>query len=54
MEQIKQAGEFFPELARDVAELRRAAADAQSQMRTLKEIEMGWVAGGDGAPIWPY
>lgn len=54
MERIKSAGDFSPELERDLAQLRKAAADAQPQLRTLKELEMGWVAGGDGAPVWPY
>lgn len=54
MEQIKSAGDFSLEVARDVAQLRKAAADAQPQLRTLKELEMGWVAGGDGMPVWPY
>jgi hypothetical protein len=37
-----------------VQELRRYASATQAGMRTLQELEMGWVAGGDGQPVWPY
>lgn len=54
MNQIKLAGEFSSEVAREVAEIRTAAKAAESEIRTLRDMEMGWVAGGDGVPIWPY
>jgi len=46
--------ELSPEMARETVELRKRAVAAQSELRTLKELEMGWVAGGDGVPVWPY
>jgi len=46
-------GAFTNELARDIADLRKAASAAQGELRTLREMEMGWVAGGDGGPVWP-
>ncbi|HUI98593.1 MAG TPA: hypothetical protein VLY46_00075 [Usitatibacter sp.] len=45
-------GEFTNEVARDIADLRKAAAAAEQELRTLCDLEMGWVAGGDG-PVWP-
>jgi hypothetical protein len=46
--------EFSPEMAREIDELGKAALKAQAGLRTLEELEMGWVAGGDGVPVWPY
>jgi hypothetical protein len=37
-----------------ISEMRRKAGAAQAGLRTLQELEMGWVAGGDGQPVWPY
>jgi hypothetical protein len=37
-----------------ISELRTNAGVAQAGLRTLQELEMGWVAGGDGQPVWPY
>jgi hypothetical protein len=39
---------------RDIADVRDAARAAEAGMRSLQEIEMGWVGGGDGVPVWPY
>jgi hypothetical protein len=36
----------------EISEIRDAAAKAE--LRTLRDIEMGWVGGGDGQPVWPY
>jgi hypothetical protein len=47
-------GEFTVATARDISNLREAAAQAGHELRALQEIEMGWVAGGDGVPVWPY
>jgi hypothetical protein len=47
-------GEFTIDTARDISEVREAAVKAAREVRTLQEIEMGWVAGGDGVPVWPY
>lgn len=49
----RNAGEFTNEVARDLADVRNAAAAAEPELRTLRDMEMGWVAGGDGAPVWP-
>jgi len=46
--------DFAHDAAPDLAELRHAAAQAQPALRALKDLEMGWVAGGDGVPVWPY
>jgi len=46
-------GAFTNDVARDIADLRKAASAADSELRTLREMEMGWVAGGDGGPVWP-
>jgi len=35
-------------------ELRNSAAQGETQLRALHDLEMGWVAGGDGQPVWPY
>jgi hypothetical protein len=52
MNQIKLAGELSNEIAREIDEIRAAATGAETELRTLREIEMGWVAGGDGLPVW--
>jgi 4'-phosphopantetheinyl transferase EntD len=53
MNQIKLAGVFSSDVARELDEIRAAAAAADTELRTLQDLEMGWVAGGDGAPVWP-
>ena len=53
MNQIKLAGEFSNEIARELDEIRAVAAAAQTELRTLRDLEMGWVAGGgDATPLW--
>jgi len=54
MKQLMKSDDFSNEIAADVQGARIAAAAAQSGLRALKDIEMGWVAGGDGQPVWPY
>jgi hypothetical protein len=47
----------IPEFAHttpEIADLREAAGQAQPALRALQELEMGWVPGGDGVPVWPY
>ncbi len=45
--------EFSPEIANEIDELRAAAGEADKGMRVLREMEMGWVAGGsDPIIIW--
>jgi hypothetical protein len=52
MKQTK-AVEFPNDLARDIAEIRAVAATAEPELRTLRDLEMGWVAGGgDDIPVW--
>ncbi len=54
MKRIQQnVGEFTHEVAREIADLRKAAATAEPELRTLRDMEMGWVAGGDNGPVWP-
>ena len=53
MNQIKLAGEFTNEIAQELDEIRAVAAGTEPELRTLRDLEMGWVAGGgDGAPVW--
>lgn len=39
---------FTHEIARELEEIRRLAA----QPRELRDMELGWVSGGDGPPNW--
>ena len=53
MNQIKLAGIFSSEVAREIEAIRQAADAKQGELRTLRDMEMGWVAGGgDGGPVW--
>jgi hypothetical protein len=52
MKQIRNSIECPNQMAEEINEIRDAAAKAA--LRTLGEIEMGWVGGGDGQPVWPY
>jgi hypothetical protein len=54
MNQIKSSAEISLDLARDIADVRRTAHAAQDELRTLKDVELGWIGGGDGEPVWPY
>jgi len=54
MKEIKLAGAPTNDIAREIDELRSAAAGADKELRTLKDLEMGWVAGGDGTPVWGH
>jgi hypothetical protein len=48
-----QAMEFPNDLAGDIMEIRAVAAGVEPELRTLRDLEMGWVAGGgDGIPVW--
>jgi hypothetical protein len=44
--------EFPNDLALEIAEIRAIAAAAEPELRTLRDVEMGWVAGGDDIPVW--
>ncbi len=53
MNEIKAAGQFANEINRELEEIRAVAADSQGGLRTLRDLEMGWVAGGsDDQPVW--
>jgi hypothetical protein len=52
MNQNKRAGQM--DLAREITEIHGAADAADADLRILRDLEMGWVAGGDGEPVWPY
>lgn len=53
MKQTKLAGKFPNELEREIAQIRAVAGAAEPELRTLRDLEMGWVAGGgDGTPVW--
>ena len=53
MNQTKLAGEFTNEIARELDQIRAVAAGAEQELRTLRDLEMGWVAGGgDATPLW--
>jgi hypothetical protein len=53
MDQIKRAGDFSSEIGRELEEIQAVAAGAEQGLRTLRDLEMGWVAGGgDGMPVW--
>jgi hypothetical protein len=51
MKQINTTNAFTNDIARELQEIRRLAAE--SAVRTLHELELGWVSGGDGAIIYP-
>ena len=38
----------------EIDEIRGASAAGEPQLRTLQDLEMGWVAGGDDIPVWPH
>lgn len=51
MSQIKTTTGFNNDIARELDEIRRLAAE--SALRTLHDIELGWVGGGDSGIIFP-
>ncbi len=53
MNTIDQARELSPEITNEIEQVRNAAAAAEGGLRTLRDMEMGWVAGGgDAIPLW--
>jgi hypothetical protein len=52
MNQINKTGDFTNEIERELNEIRTAASDAQQGLRTLREMELGWISGGDGGTVW--
>ena len=49
MNEIKFAGDFNQQADIEIEELRNAAARATDSLRVLRDIEMGWIAGGGDA-----
>jgi len=53
MSQIKRTSDSSSDAAPELDEIRAIAAAAEPQLRTLRDLEMGWVAGGgDDTPVW--
>lgn len=53
MNEIKFAGDFNQQrLEAEIEELRSATARAADGLRVLRDIEMGWIAGGDSNTTW--
>jgi len=54
MNEIKSAGDFNQQAEGRIEELRNAAAAAAATdgLRVLRDMEMGWIAGGDGNTNW--
>lgn len=51
MNETKTMGFLANDVARDLAEARQTAQNAD--LRTLRDIELGWIGGGDDNPTWP-
>ena len=51
MNEIKTMGVFANDVARDLEEARESAQRAE--IRTLRDMELGWIGGGDDSPTWP-
>ncbi len=54
MNQIKLAGDFSSDVARESTRSGPRRPRPTTELRTLRDLEMGWVAGGDGGGVWPY
>jgi hypothetical protein len=54
MNEIKLAAEFANDAARDLQDVREAAQRGEGALRVLRDVEMGWVGGGDGLPDWGH
>ena len=51
MNEINAMGVFANDMARDLGEARETARNAE--IRTLRDIELGWIGGGEDNPGWP-
>ncbi len=51
MKAINTIGGFTNDIAREIEEIRRLAAE--SAVRPLQDMELSWVSGGDGVIIYP-
>ena len=51
MNEIKAMGVFANDVARDLEQARETAQNAD--IRVLRDIELGWIGGGDDSPTWP-
>jgi hypothetical protein len=49
MNEIRFAGDSNQQVEPEIEELRNAAVHATDGLRVLREIEMGWIAGGGDA-----
>jgi hypothetical protein len=52
MKEMNLSANFTNDVAHDLEDVRESAERAESSLRVLRDVEMGWVGGGDGAPIW--
>ena len=52
MNQIKFPANSNNEIDTEIEALRKAASQATEGLRTLRDIEMGWIAGGDSNTTW--
>ena len=52
MKELNLAALFSDDVKRDLEEARETAQHAE--IRTLRDIEMGWIGGGDEIPTWPH
>ena len=43
--------DFNNEIEREIDEMRAVARQAQGDLRVLRDLELGWVGGGDGQPV---
>ena len=51
MNEIKAMGGVANDVARDLEDARETAQNAD--IRILRDIELGWIGGGDDSPGWP-
>jgi hypothetical protein len=52
MNEFKPMGVFANDVARLLEEARETAQNAE--IRPLRDIELGWIGGGDDSPTWPH
>jgi hypothetical protein len=51
MKDLNLASLLSDDVTRDLEQARETAQHAE--IRTLQDIEMGWIGGGDDIPTWP-
>jgi hypothetical protein len=52
MKEINLSANFTNDVARDLEDVRETAERGEGALRVLRDVEMGWVGGGDGLPLW--